>query len=124
MDGKNPLLMGVYDCKYHFCFEITSSCCPWLKYFTCLSSFKVLTAADIVTVVAIAAVVVAGMVAVSEAVVVVVVEMIETTSNQGYKWDFSRGKHSNFFKIPHPIPPLIPQLFHCPLLNINYLHRH
>ena len=56
------------------------------------------------TVVATAAVVVAGMVAVSEAVVVVVVEMIETTSHQGYKWDFSRGEHSNFLKFPTPSP--------------------
>ena len=56
----------------------------------------VLTAAETVTVAAKAAVAVAGMVAVSESVVVVVaVEMIETRSSQGHKWDFCRGRHSN-----------------------------
>ena len=56
----------------------------------------VLTAADIVTVEAMAAVVVAGMVAMSESAVVMEVEMIETRSSQGHKWDFCRGRYSNF----------------------------
>ena len=47
-----------------------------------------LTEADILTVVAMAAVVVAGRVAVLESAVVVEVEMVETRSSQGYKWDF------------------------------------
>ena len=56
----------------------------------------VLTAADIVTVVAIVAVVVAKMVTVSESAVVMEVEMIETRSSQGHKWDFCRGRYSKF----------------------------
>ena len=56
----------------------------------------VLTAVDIVTVVAIAVVVVADMVTVSESAVVVEVEMIETRSSQGHKWDFCRGRCSKF----------------------------
>ena len=56
----------------------------------------VLTAADIVTVVAVTALVVAGMVSVSESVVVVVAEMIERGSSQGLTWDFHRGRHNNF----------------------------
>ena len=74
----------------------------------------VLTEADILTVVpvAMAAVVVAGRVAVLEVAVVVEVEMIETGSIQGYKWDFCRG--TVIFEIPSPHPPLNPPLFHCP----------
>ena len=56
----------------------------------------VLTAAAIVTVVAIAAVVVAKMVTVSESAVVMEVEMIETRSSQGHKWDFCIGRYRNF----------------------------
>ena len=56
----------------------------------------VLTAADIVTVVAIAAVVVAKMVTMSESAVVMEVEMIETRSSQGHKWDFCTGRYRNF----------------------------
>ena len=64
--------------------------------FSRLSFLMVLTAADIVTVVAIAAVVVAKMVTVSESAVVMEVEMIETRSSQGHKWDFCRGRYRNF----------------------------
>ena len=48
----------------------------------------VLTEADIMTVVAITAIVVAGMVAVSVSVIVMAVEMIETESSQGNRWEF------------------------------------
>jgi len=43
-----------------FSFEITSSCCPWLKNVSFLSSLMVKTVADIVTVGAVALVVAAG----------------------------------------------------------------
>ena len=72
----------------------------------------VLTEADTLTIVEMAAVVVAGRVAVLESVVVVEVEMIETGSSQGHKWDFCRG--TVIFEIPLPHPPLNPPLFHCP----------
>ena len=58
------------------------------------------------------AVVVAEMVAVSEAVVVVAVEMIETRSSQGHKWDFCRGRQRNHHSNHYPILPLSRQLFH------------
>ena len=51
----------------------------------------VLTEAGILTEEEMAAVVVAGSVAVLESAVVVEVEMIETGSIQGHKWDFCRG---------------------------------
>ena len=54
-----------------------------------------MTVAETITVVAIAAFIVAGMLAVSESVVVVAIEMIETGSSQGNKWDFCRGRHNN-----------------------------
>ena len=59
-------------------FEITSSCCPWLKNVSSLSFPTVLT-------IAITANVVAGMVAVSVLVVIAVMEIIETGSSQGLK---------------------------------------
>ena len=55
---------------------------------------------------------VAGRVAVLESGVVVEVEMIETRSSQGHKWDFCRG--TVIFEIPSPHPPLNPPLHHCP----------
>ena len=51
----------------------------------------VLAEAHLLTVVEMAVVVVAGRVAVLESVVVVEVEMIETGSSQGHKWDFCKG---------------------------------
>ena len=74
-----------------------------------------LTEADILTVVAMATVVVAGRVAVLESAVVVEVDMIETGSSQGHKWDFC---NSVILEIPSPHLPLNPPLFHCPKLNI------
>ena len=47
-------------------------------------------------IIAIDANVVAGMVAVSVLVVMAVMEMIETGSIHGQKWDFCQGRHSNF----------------------------
>ena len=66
----------------------------------------------VLTVVTMAAVVVAGRLAVLESAVVVEVEMIETRSSEGHKWDFCRG--TVIFEIPSRHPPLNPPLFHCP----------
>ena len=59
------------------------------------------------TVVTIVAVVVAGMIAVSVSVAVVVLEMMETGSSQGHRWDFCTDRLNN---IPNSLSPSPLQL--------------
>ena len=61
-----------------------------------------------------AAVVLAGMIAVSVEVEVVLLEVIETGSSQGHRWDFCTSRLKNFSYSLILIPSLAPEVFNCP----------